>query len=154
MTGIMRIWRLQMAHSVTQHTDFTKAFFTVRMSRCVTVQVWMLVHLLQYERCGLHCAGFHEIHRQSTALCAGLWYRISPKSDNKCGKVHLCPSLSTALTARRIFTKPTLAPRHKYSESQKGVPEIRKVWQHMPLFWVQSLVACGNTCLYSEYSHW
>lgn len=32
----------------------------------------------------LRCADFHETHKCPTALCAGLWYRISPKSVNKC----------------------------------------------------------------------
>jgi len=33
--------RLQMAHSLTQRTDFTKAFYTVRTSPCFTVHVYL-----------------------------------------------------------------------------------------------------------------
>jgi len=33
--------RLQLAHPVTQRTDFTKAFYTVRTSRCFTVHAYL-----------------------------------------------------------------------------------------------------------------
>jgi hypothetical protein len=34
---------------------------------------------------GLPCANFHETRQRSTALFVDFWYRISPKSYNKCG---------------------------------------------------------------------
>jgi hypothetical protein len=39
------ITKQQMAHSVTQHTDCTKAFFTVRMSHGFTAQVYRRIFI-------------------------------------------------------------------------------------------------------------
>jgi hypothetical protein len=60
-----------MAHSVTQYTDFIKAFFTCKMSYGFTVRAYF--HLPAYEKHGLTWADFHEAHKKrTTALCAVL----------------------------------------------------------------------------------
>jgi len=67
-------------------TDFIKMFFILKnvMSvwykcKCNFIYRWK-------KKYWLSCTDFHKTHKCSTALGADLLYKISPKSDNKCGK--------------------------------------------------------------------
>ena len=55
-------------------------------------QIWWLREVWKYiisrpsAKYGFHYTNFHENHRCSTVLYAQLLHRISPRSDNDCGK--------------------------------------------------------------------
>jgi hypothetical protein len=75
------------ARSVTQCTDFAKAFFAYRMS-CgfIGACVNLIFIYARWEKCGISCTDFHETDKCWTALCALFLYLISHKSDEKYGK--------------------------------------------------------------------
>ena len=71
---------------MTQNTEFVHSFviFTTSICHVATVKVVLFLH--PSEKHDFPTADFHETHKGPTALCADILYRISPKSDNKCGK--------------------------------------------------------------------
>jgi hypothetical protein len=72
---------------MTQNTEFFHSFvpriFTTSIFHVATVNV-LFSH--PSEKHDFPTADFHETHNGPAALCADILYRISPKSDNKCGK--------------------------------------------------------------------
>jgi hypothetical protein len=60
------------------HTIYVpRSFFTFKIETYFYLRPWV--------KYGLFCTYYHETHQCSTALCADLLYRISPKSGNECG---------------------------------------------------------------------
>jgi hypothetical protein len=78
--ALFNLTKLQMVQSVTQCTDFNKAFFTSKyrtVSRCTRV-----ISLTFIRKTRPSLRRFQETHKHSAALHAGILYRISSKSDN------------------------------------------------------------------------
>jgi len=72
---------------VTQHIDFTKAFFTFQMSYGLTVHPSMQFHLHLKEKYDHPRANFHEIYQCLTTVRTYLLYPISDTFNNKCENV-------------------------------------------------------------------
>jgi hypothetical protein len=72
-------------YSVQKANTFTKVFFTIKMLYDFTMSGGAVITSTFTEGYGLPYHDFHKAHKYLTPFHADRFYRISPKSDNKCG---------------------------------------------------------------------
>jgi len=70
---------LQMVCSATWYTDFTKACFTFKLSRCHGIHL-NVIFVRPKDKSELLSADFRDACECSAALCADMLYRISRTS--------------------------------------------------------------------------
>jgi hypothetical protein len=82
----MPVTGLQMVCSATWYTDFTKACFTFKLSRCHGIHV-NVIFLRPEDKSDFLSADFRDACECSAALCADMLHQISPTllSQRKCG---------------------------------------------------------------------